>query len=182
MNHIRKNKKTAIINLFGGPGVGKSTAAAVIYAQMKFRGLSCEYIPEFAKELAYTSDLDTLDNQFYVSAIQYHRQYKLIGRVDYIVTDSPVLQGKIYNRQFAGLDNLLAEIHAKTNSINIFLRRDEDAAFEEDGRVHNYQESVYIDMQTEKMLIEHEVHYASVQAKDTARLIDIVFNVIGVEP
>lgn len=182
MNHIQKNKKTIIINLFGGPGVGKSTAAAVIYAQMKFKGLSCEYVPEFAKELAYMADLDTLDNQFYISAMQYHRQYRLIGKVDYIITDSPVLLGKIYNRQFQGLDKLLTEIHEKTFSMNIFLRRDEDSNFDEEGRVHNYQESVYIDMQIEKMLIEHEVHYASVQAKDTARIVDIIFGVIGIEP
>jgi hypothetical protein len=180
MNYINKTKKTTIINLFGGPGAGKSTAAALIYARMKFRGLSCEYVPEFAKELAYVADRETLENQFYVSAIQFHRQHKLIGRVDYIVTDSPILLGKIYNNQFDGLGSLLEEIHRKTYSVNVFLRRDKDDVFEQEGRIHNYKESVYIDMEIEKMLIEHDVHYASVQAKDTEFMIDVIFGALGI--
>ena len=40
-----------IINLFGGPGTGKSTGAAYIFAKLKMCGVNCELITEFAKDM-----------------------------------------------------------------------------------------------------------------------------------
>lgn len=43
--------KQKVINLYGGPGTGKSTTAAMLFAKMKLAGFNCEYVPEFAKDL-----------------------------------------------------------------------------------------------------------------------------------
>ena len=40
--------RATVINLFGGPNVGKSTYAAHLYAQMKIRGLSVALVNEVA--------------------------------------------------------------------------------------------------------------------------------------
>ena len=43
-------KKTLFVNLFGAPGVGKSTGAAYLFSKLKMLGVDCEYIGEFAKD------------------------------------------------------------------------------------------------------------------------------------
>ena len=43
-------KNTIIVNLFGGPGTGKSTGAAYIFSQLKLAGIDCEFVSEFAKD------------------------------------------------------------------------------------------------------------------------------------
>ena len=42
-----------VINLFGGPGCGKSTTAADLFARMKLRGLSVELVTEYAKDVVW---------------------------------------------------------------------------------------------------------------------------------
>ena len=46
-------KTTYIINLLGGPGCGKSTIAALIFAKLKLheKKYSVEYVQEYAKYL-----------------------------------------------------------------------------------------------------------------------------------
>ena len=42
-----------IINLYGGPGVGKSTTAAGLFYKMKIAGYSCELAYEWIKLKVY---------------------------------------------------------------------------------------------------------------------------------
>ena len=46
-----KYNNTKIVNAFAGPGAGKTTACLEIVSQLKMRGKSAEYVPEYAKEL-----------------------------------------------------------------------------------------------------------------------------------
>lgn len=52
------SNKAAIINIniFGGPGVGKSTISSGLFYQMKTRGYKVEFISEYAKDLTYGKD------------------------------------------------------------------------------------------------------------------------------
>ena len=43
-------KSPLIINLFGAPGVGKSTGAAYIFSKLKMAGMNAELVTEFAKD------------------------------------------------------------------------------------------------------------------------------------
>ena len=58
--------ETKIINLFGGPGCGKSTTASGIFYELKKRGYECELSPEFAKDKVWEDSLRTLDDQIYI--------------------------------------------------------------------------------------------------------------------
>jgi len=49
-------KETLIVNLWAGPGTGKSTTASVVFHMLKVAGIKCEYVTEFAKELAYAAN------------------------------------------------------------------------------------------------------------------------------
>ena len=42
-------KNTLIVNLFAGPGAGKFTGAAYIFAKLKMAGIDCEYVEKTVK-------------------------------------------------------------------------------------------------------------------------------------
>lgn len=48
--------KTLVVNLFAGPGAGKTTCAWEIAAELKKLGVHTEYVPEYAKELVWDED------------------------------------------------------------------------------------------------------------------------------
>lgn len=86
-----------VINLFGGPGCGKSTLAASLFHRMKTKGINCELVTEFAKDLTWEGSPARLC-QPYVFGVQYLRLERLIGKVDYAITDSPLLLANYYGR------------------------------------------------------------------------------------
>lgn len=88
---------TTVINLFAGPGAGKSTTAADLFALMKMRGESVELVTEYAKDLVWGENFKSLENQLYILAKQDARLNRLVGKVEYIVTDSPILLGLLYS-------------------------------------------------------------------------------------
>ena len=40
-----------VVNLFAGPGSGKSTTCAGLFSKLKLAGIYCEMVLEYAKEL-----------------------------------------------------------------------------------------------------------------------------------
>ncbi len=85
-----------VINLWGGPGSGKSTTAAALFSLMKLNQVKVELVTEFAKDLTYEQNYITLSNQLLVSGQQEHRLRRLVGSVDYAITDSPLPLGILY--------------------------------------------------------------------------------------
>jgi hypothetical protein len=87
---------TLVVNLFGGPGVSKSTNRALVFAKLKLAGMNVEEAPEFAKELVWEGRHKALRYQQYIIGKQMWRVERLRGEVDVVVTDSPILFGLIY--------------------------------------------------------------------------------------
>lgn len=85
-----------VINLFGGPGAGKSTTAAGLFYLMKSEGMKVELVTEYAKDLTYEGADARFRNQLYILAKQDQRLRRLEGQVDYVVTDSPLLLSLAY--------------------------------------------------------------------------------------
>lgn len=46
-----------LINLLGGPGVGKSSTAFALMFLMKIKGYTVEYIPEVAKGIVFAKNI-----------------------------------------------------------------------------------------------------------------------------
>ena len=84
-------RQTYVINIIGGPGIGKTTISALLFANLKIRGYICEYVQEFAKKLVWLKDYDTLNNQFFVSREQYTLLKQIDGHVDFLITDGPLI-------------------------------------------------------------------------------------------
>lgn len=89
---------TLIVNFFAGPGAGKSTTKAGLFFEMKHAGLRVESIDEFAKELTYDGAHDAMQNEMWMLAEQDRRQRRLIGKVDFVLTDAPLLKSLFYVR------------------------------------------------------------------------------------
>lgn len=106
------------INLFGGPGAGKSTTAAGLFFLMKNAGMKVELVTEYAKDMVWAGRHKELDDQLYILAKQHHRLHVLREKVDYVITDSPLLLSSIYAKEYAlDMPNSFHELVA-----NLFLR------------------------------------------------------------
>ena len=118
------SKKTIVVNIFGVPGAGKSTLALGIAHALSVKGHRVELIQEFAKEKVWEEALKVLDDQTYIFAKQSRRMNRVRGKVDYIVTDSPLMLSHLYgaDEPQAFLD-LVTETFNSFNNVNIFLER-----------------------------------------------------------
>lgn len=52
---MESSRHSTVINFWGAPGSGKSTAAAELFVQMKKDGANIELTTEYAKDLVYSS-------------------------------------------------------------------------------------------------------------------------------
>ena len=159
-------KNTFIVNLLGGPGIGKSTLSAIIYAKLKLKNYTVEYVQEYAKSLVWTKDFDTLNNQRYVTQTQYNLLKNINGQVDFIVTDGAICTGIYYNlhnkdntSNVQKTENYIIECFNKFNNINIFLERG-DFPFEIQGRLQNEEESKEIDIILKHLLKQNKIDFA----------------------
>ena len=60
-------KNTLIVNLYGGPGSGKSTGSAYIFSKLKMAGVDAEYVTEFAKDKVWEGNKEVFNCQFYIT-------------------------------------------------------------------------------------------------------------------
>lgn len=89
---IKENKaKTTMINLYGGPGTGKSTYAAYLFSLLKQKGLDAELVTEYVKQWAWEDKKPVDLDQFYLFGKQAKKEYSLFDKVNLVVTDSPML-------------------------------------------------------------------------------------------
>lgn len=58
---------------------------------MKLALYNVELVTEFAKDLVWSERYHMLDDQLYILAKQNHRLNRLRGKVDWVITDSPLL-------------------------------------------------------------------------------------------
>lgn len=89
---------TLVVNLFGAPGSGKSTTAAHVFALLKYRGINCELVQEYAKELCWQGTLLGRD-QWSIFEEQWHRTNRLLDMVDVVITDSPCELSYVYSME-----------------------------------------------------------------------------------
>jgi len=155
------NKKTLVVNFFAGPGTGKSTFCAGTFAALKWKDIDCEMALEYAKDLTWESSIPKkgkkkiknpkLENQLYVFGKQQHRMFRLNGKVNVIVTDSPLLHSLIYDAgSNSALKQLIIEEHSMYDNLNIFLNRKKK--YNPNGRSQTLKEAVEIDNKIKSML------------------------------
>lgn len=79
------------INIFGGPGVGKSICAAKLFGDLKLHGYLIEQVSEYAKTWAHQKRSVDVYAQLYFLAKQVKAEREcLTNGYELIVTDSPL--------------------------------------------------------------------------------------------
>ena len=153
-------KKPIVVNLFGGPGSGKSTGAAYIFAILKMQGINCELVTEFAKDKTWEHNMKALSNQAYVFGKQCYRISRCENQVDVIITDSPLALSVIYNNDPKlgdTFNSMVLEIFNSYNSLNYMLQRTKP--YNPIGRNQTETESDKIGKDIKTMLIENGILY-----------------------
>ncbi len=170
-------KNTTIIHIFGGPHAGKSVLAADVYSLMKKSAKfgSVELVQEFAKELVWQERFEELSDQRIVTAGQIQKTMPLNGRVDYLISDSPLHLGLVYaGSQLDGVEELILDCASQfARIINVFVRRG-NTAFEQEGRVHNEEQSKHLDDEIRQMLDAYGVEYVEIDRDDVAQVISLI--------
>ena len=97
MTNKRDDPKTLkVINLWAASGAGKSTTAAGLFNLMKVKGISCELVTEYAKDLTWAKNYGDLRHQLAILGEQDRRLRRLVGQVEFAITDSPLPLGLAY--------------------------------------------------------------------------------------
>lgn len=163
------DKKPIVINLIGGPGVGKSTIASGLFYELKRMGVNCELALEFAKDKVYEESFKTMDDQIYIFAKQYHKLWRLRDKVDVIITDSPLLISLHYMKEDSKYFNdLVVEQYFKFENLLFFINRTEDG-YQTEGRLQTLDEAKTIDKSIKEILARRSEEISSYDIdRDTA--------------
>lgn len=149
---------TIVINFFAGPGAGKSSMSAALFAALKFRGINCELATEYAKDKVWEESFGVFHDQVYIFGKQLHRIRRLLGKVEVIITDSPILMSLYYGKnESETFKRLVLEEHNRVNSLNVLLVRKKP--YEPKGRMQTEDEAKGIDVEMRKLLEENQIPY-----------------------
>lgn len=174
--------KTTIINLYGGPGAGKSTSAAYFYYILKTKGDNVELVREYVKDWAWEKRNITTYDQIYFLGKQVRRESMLYGKVNWIVTDSPVMMNLYYAQRYCSV-SLAEGVRAATLSfyrqaaedghkhVHVLLERNKPYISE--GRYQTESEAKEIDGGVKRLLDDLKIPYIN-STPDESELIKIV--------
>ena len=150
-------KNTLVINLLGGPGVGKSTYTAAIFAKLKDAGIDCEMVSEFAKELVWEQRNETFKDELYIFAKQAHRLFRLNGKVDVVITDRPLILTCFYAQNDRVLSNFCYNRFSLYKNLNYLLVREK--VYNPNGRNQTEDEAKSVDIGIKSVLASYDIDY-----------------------
>ena len=165
-----------VINLFGGPGSGKSSTAAGVFNLLKKKGVNCEYVHEEAKEFTWEGRVKTLACQPYIFGKQMRDQWRLKGQVDIAITDSPILLSLAYvgPEWPESFKTYVVDQFNCFNNFNIFLRRSRE--YNHVGRSQTEMEAKKLDWKILEILLDTETKYSILDADETVetKIVDLI--------
>lgn len=147
-----------VINLFAGPGAGKSTLAAMIFAELKSHGHNAEIVLEFAKELTWEERFNILAYQPYVFGKQYSRIKRLVdAKVDYVIVDSPLMLSCVFqkDRTPSSFRQSVHHYFSEFDNYNYQIKREKP--YLPKGRSQSEDEARDLDQQISDMLREYNI-------------------------
>ena len=172
---------TLVVNLYGGPGTGKSTMAARVFATLKRMGINCEMTREFAKDAVWEDSMNVLNDQIYVFGCQHHRLHVLQNNVDVVLCDSPLLLQLVYCKktvkEFDALKRLALEIHNNMDTLDIFLHRTEK--YSNNGRYESKYEARLLDRQIGRLLLDYDIPHYRLGTDMIHDVLDLVLHKMG---
>lgn len=167
---------TVVVNMLGGSGIGKSTTAAGLYYNMKLAGMNVELVREYVKVLAWQGTPIGQFDQVNIFGEQCKLEHTLYGKVDYIVTDSPILLAPIYEVFHHG-SSIMEEAAIKflnkaesegVKHVNILLGRNKP--YDTRGRYQTEEEAAVVDKMALDFLEKNSMPYHILHGPDNERV------------
>jgi len=157
---------TIIVNFFCGAGGGKSSMSTGVFSELKWMGINAEYVAEYCKMMVWEERPAIFQNQNYIFGKQHYNIQRLVGKLDVVITDSPILLSAFYNNKTEENDifnqHVLNEFN-KFNNINYFLERIKP--FQPLGRFQTAEEAKQDDIKLRKMLDKFGVKYQIIKGE-----------------
>ena len=155
-------KDTIIVNFFAGPGCGKSTGASWLFSQLKLNGVDCEYVTEFAKDKVWENNGEVFKCEFYITGKQSFKISRCFGKVDVIITDSPIAISMAYSESDKFKAAVLEEFNKyEKNNMNILLKR--VVPYDPNGRLQTEDVAKDIDNTIKGVLDDSNIPYTIIK-------------------
>lgn len=164
-----------VICLYGGPGTGKSTTAAHLFALLKQGGVNAELVSEYVKEWAWEGRHILPGDQYYFLAKQSRRERIRFKDVDVMVTDSPIWLSAVYEQEHEPAPHVAQTLIDKHVRIaheagfqhrHVFLRRTK--AYNPKGRWQTEPEAKDIDEKIRSYLATQNLTFWECDADEHA--------------
>lgn len=163
MGRVEWPQSTLVVNLFGGPGCGKSTLASGVFHELKSRGVNCELAHEWVKQKVWEGSFPA-QPQYYIWAKQLRSVELLLGKVDVIITDSPTLLSGIYgiNESYT-FNQMVIDYFNKTRNYNVFVWRVKE--YQPAGRNQSMSEAEALDTTIERYLMSEDIDHSHIEGR-----------------
>jgi hypothetical protein len=161
---MKEKKKTIVINLFGLFGRDKTVCGSWLYSQLSLKGYSCKLISEISCGTLLTSSV--YDCPMYTTGKRLYNIQSSYGDVDFIITDSPIIEDCIYCGCSASLSKAIIEEFDKFDNLNISLNYD--------------NEIIAIDNIVNEWLVAKDVPHINVDNNEDGfnKIVDVAINCI----
>lgn len=161
-------KDCIVVNLIGGPGVGKSILTAEIFSELKRKFVSAEISPEYIKKKLREGSMKAVQSQIYIFGKQQYQLFTLKDEVDVIVTDSPFIFSSIYDSsRCPELRKLIIREYNKYDNMNYFIKRDTSIPYEQEGRYQDSEGAKKVDENIVEFLDKNNISYKNVHGIDS---------------
>lgn len=165
----KEENSVKVINLFAGPGAGKSTTRAGLFYLLKSNGYNVEEVTEYAKDCTWDETQTLLTDQLFVLANQNRRLTRLRDKVDVAVSDSPLLltinyvDPKYLPQTFQALT---WELWNTYDNYNYFINRTKK--YNPIGRNQTEDEARQIDLSIKNILLNNDVQFTEIDGNSEA--------------
>jgi nicotinamide riboside kinase len=171
-----KSKETLIVNIFGGPGSGKSIMCADLFSKLKWQHYSAEMAMEYVKDEVWEENSNAISNQLFILGNQHQRLYRLLNKVDVIIVDSPILISIIYDKENNNLfEQYVVEKFKNYRNFNIYIERNNEE-YENNGRLHTLREAIKKDKEIKNLLLKHNIDFISMKMdkNETNKILELI--------
>lgn len=162
IKEIKNMFQVQCLSTYGGPGLGKSTTALNVTADLKKEGINADYTSEVAKEKVYGKNINELRDQSSIIGEQIKRLNNLVKSRDVTIAvqDSPFILGIAYqNKEDPHVDEedfrkFYVKQYLNYINLNILLKREQGVKYQEEGREQTLEQSVQMDKVIKKDVLQ----------------------------
>lgn len=172
-------KKTTLVNLIGAPGAGKSILGYDLTSKLRKDYVSAELVTEAAKDHVYEGKTADQMDQLEIFAEQYKRVKRLNGKVDLIITDSPLFLSAYYaikGNYHKSFIQYAIDVANEFDNVNFFVHRNHK--YDERGRHQNEEQSNTVHEELKQLMKDYSINYYPIVAGEQS--CDIMINSIKI--